>query len=806
VTGIDSISTPDYIQFDTTNATGTAVAKLGWDDGEGTLVLGLKGGNVNMPLGEMIYQMCYNGTGSTIAKGSVVYISGGQGQRPSVTLARANADATSARTFGVAAEAIANGAEGIVVEYGIVQGIDTSTYSVGQTLYLSSTTAGAFQTTKPVAPEHMVYVANVISVSSTSGRIFVKVQNGYELDEIHDVQITSPAAGSMLIYDATNSLWKDALLTAGSNITITNADGAVTIASTAGASLEGDTDTASPFETSLGYQAGNVNTGVRNSFIGYQAGFANTSGTDNVFVGFKAGDSTTTGYENTAVGSEALQEITTANQNTAMGFWALYSNTATGNTAFGHSAAYSNTTGTDNVAIGRSALNLNTTGAGNTALGVSAGNGNTTGNYNMAIGRSSLLANSTGSNNTGVGYLALATTSVSDNSAIGYQAGRAVSTGQQNTLVGSNAGYSGTNNLTTGTNNIIIGYNAAASAATVSNEITLGNASITSLRIPGLQAGKTTGDVLTFDGSKIVLQTPSGGGGSLLGDTDNATPFETSLGYQAGNANTGVNNSFIGYQAGLANTSGADNTAIGYLALNGNTIGGYNTAIGTLSASSANHYYTVAIGYYSLSNLNGAYQNVGVGTYAGGGLTTGDENTFIGDNAGGLVTTGAYNTLIGSGAGVRLSSGADLTTGSNNIIIGRYATPTTSSVNNQITLGNSSITTLRCQVTTITALSDVRDKTDIQPLAAGLGFINALNPVEFTWNMRDGGKVGEPDTGFIAQDLKAVQEQTGVTIPGLVYEDNPERLEAGYGKLLPVLVKAIQELSAKVAELEAKVK
>jgi hypothetical protein len=103
-------------------------------------------------------------------------------------------------------------------------------------------------------------------------------------------------------------------------------------------------------------------------------------------------------------------------------------------------------------------------------------------------------------------------------------------------------------------------------------------------------------------------------------------------------------------------------------------------------------------------------------------------------------------------------------------------------------------------------LSDVRDKTDIQPLAAGLDFINALNPVEFTWNMRDGGKVGEPDTGFIAQDLKAVQEQTGVTIPGLVYEDNPERLEAGYGKLLPVLVKAIQELSAKVAELEAKVK
>lgn len=209
VTGIDSISTPDYIQFDTTNATGTAVAKLGWDDGEGTLSLGLKGGNVNMPLGEMVYQMCYNGTGSSIPKGSVVYISGGQGQRPSVTLALATSDATSARTFGVAAEAIANGAEGIVVEFGIIQGINTSTYSNGQTLYLSSTTPGAFQTTKPVAPAHLVYVANVISVSSTSGRIFVKVQNGYELEELHDVLISGPTNGQALTYDSASGLWKN---------------------------------------------------------------------------------------------------------------------------------------------------------------------------------------------------------------------------------------------------------------------------------------------------------------------------------------------------------------------------------------------------------------------------------------------------------------------------------------------------------------------------------------------------------------------------------------------------------------------
>jgi len=209
VTGIDSIATPDYIDFDTTNAATTQTARLGWDDGEGTLILGLKGGNVNMPLGEMLYQMCYNGTGSTIAKGAVVYISGGQGQRPSVTLALATSDATSARTFGVAAEAIASGAEGIVVEFGIVDGLDTSSYTAGQTLYLSGSTAGAFQTTKPVAPIHMVYVASVIRSHASSGRIFVKVQNGYELDEIHDVLISGPLDGQALTYESSSGLWKN---------------------------------------------------------------------------------------------------------------------------------------------------------------------------------------------------------------------------------------------------------------------------------------------------------------------------------------------------------------------------------------------------------------------------------------------------------------------------------------------------------------------------------------------------------------------------------------------------------------------
>jgi len=121
---------------------------------------------------------------------------------------------------------------------------------------------------------------------------------------------------------------------------------------------------------------------------------------------------------------------------------------------------------------------------------------------------------------------------------------------------------------------------------------------------------------------------------------------------------------------------------------------------------------------------------------------------------------------------------------------------------NVITLGNGSIATLRCQVTTITALSDKRDKTNITNIPAGLDFINALRPVAFDWNTRDGKKVGIHEFGFIAQELLAAQASTGITVPNLVSAENPDKLEASAGTLLPMLVKAIQELAAKVKALE----
>ncbi|MFA5457062.1 MAG: tail fiber domain-containing protein [Synergistaceae bacterium] len=124
---------------------------------------------------------------------------------------------------------------------------------------------------------------------------------------------------------------------------------------------------------------------------------------------------------------------------------------------------------------------------------------------------------------------------------------------------------------------------------------------------------------------------------------------------------------------------------------------------------------------------------------------------------------------------------------------------------NEVTLGNSSVTTLRCKTQTITALSDRRDKTAIEPIPLGLDFIRDLKPSRWIWNCRDGSRVGDEDTGFIAQDLDDAQQMHGYEIPGLVFKPNDDRWEASSGKLLTVAIKAIQELAAKVDMLEAQI-
>jgi hypothetical protein len=256
-----------------------------------------------------------------------------------------------------------------------------------------------------------------------------------------------------------------------------------------------------------------------------------------------------------------------------------------------------------------------------------------------------------------------------------------------------------------------------------------------------------------------------------LSTTNNviAAPNSTIIGATAGLNATGSSLVAVGTQAGYSMTTGIGNVFVG------------------------------AGAGFSLTTANGT---VCLGNVAGNNITTGSGNTCIGNGAGSTVSTGSSNTFLGDGAG----TGFNPLTGQNLIVI--QGNPSSAIVSNEITLGNAFIGTLRCAVSSITALSDARDKKDITDLRAGLDFVKALRPVEFVWDDRsEEGKRGVIDSGFLAQDLKAAQEDADMADAlKLVYESNPEKLEASYGRLIPVLVKAIQELTAKVETLENKKK
>jgi hypothetical protein len=150
-----------------------------------------------------------NTSGATITKGTVVYINGASGNKPTIAKALATSDATSAQTLGIVQTNISNNSNGNVVLVGSVIDLDTSAFTEGQQLYLSGVTAGAYTATKTLAPTHLVYVGVIARAHPTQGVIEVKIQNGYELDEIHDVSITSVADNQGLFYELSTDLWKN---------------------------------------------------------------------------------------------------------------------------------------------------------------------------------------------------------------------------------------------------------------------------------------------------------------------------------------------------------------------------------------------------------------------------------------------------------------------------------------------------------------------------------------------------------------------------------------------------------------------
>lgn len=291
----------------------------------------------------------------------------------------------------------------------------------------------------------------------------------------------------------------------------------------------------------------------------------------------------------------------------------------------------------------------------------------------------------------------------------------------------------------------------------------------------------------------------------------------TGIGYYALNKiSTGYSNIAVGNNALSSNTSGFYNVAVGPYALEQNISGAYMIAIGeeSLSANTtgANN---IAIGYLGLTANTTGLNNIALGVNSLKANTIGWDNISIGKNSLDANIDGNRNVGIGSlslsnvtgdnNTSVGYSSASNLTTGSNNTVIGYNSQPSSGTVSNQITLGNNQVTTLRCNTQTITSLSDARDKKNIKPLTMGLDFIMKLQPRQFNWdkrewyenNISDGSKTENfPTAGFIAQELDSAQNEFSAEWLKLVMKDNPDKWEATYGNLLPVIVKALQELKS----------
>jgi hypothetical protein len=169
-------------------------------------------------LNQATVKLVRKASSGTITKGQVVYIVGSQGTHLTVELADADSEATAATTIGVAMGSITNTVEGYIIVQGFIDGLSnlpTATFTDGQALWLSSTTGG-WTTTRPTQPAHGVFLGWVVSASNgASGRAYIKIINGQELDELHDVLITSPTDNQVLAYEASSGLWKNKTASSG---------------------------------------------------------------------------------------------------------------------------------------------------------------------------------------------------------------------------------------------------------------------------------------------------------------------------------------------------------------------------------------------------------------------------------------------------------------------------------------------------------------------------------------------------------------------------------------------------------------
>ena len=457
----------------------------------------------------------------------------------------------------------------------------------------------------------------------------------------------------------------------------------------------------------------------------------------------------------------------------------------TANTIFGDSAADTLDTGSNyNVFIGKSVATGSLDDASdNVAVGFESMKAIIQGDDNVALGMRTLLDLEDGSNNTAIGDSVL----------------RAVVDADDNTAVGAYA----MDATTTGNNNVAMGKNALGNSADVDKCVAIGSAAMS-------QSG------LDNNGDGTVAIGYFAGGNLTAGAHGNVA-----IGANANmEGTTGDRNLAIGYSA-LASTGNRpasdDNIAIGYQAMGGSFV-------------TADSEYNIAIGNFALdANLNEANANICMGYSALTACTTGDANVVIGHAAGNTVSSGTSNVLVGYQAGTDTVA---LSTGSNNICLGTNTRTSANSNDNSIAIGHD-IDSAANQVSigksgnkiynefdtdaAWTQSSDVRLKKDIQDSTLGLDFVNDLRPVTYQWKSsnelpKDFAHYNEENnkttdvtmTGLIAQEVKEAIDKSGVERFSGWAEDRDGVQQVSKEMFVFPLIKAVQELTAKVEELETK--
>lgn len=496
----------------------------------------------------------------------------------------------------------------------------------------------------------------------------------------------------------------------------------------------------------IGENAGMSDDGSNNfnTFIGYEAGKANITGSSNTFVGHAAGD-ITTGSDNTFIGKDAGNANTVGNENTFIGKGAGFSNIAVGfNTFVGSGSGHLNTNAGNNTFIGRNAGFNNTSGAGNTFVGSGAGDSNNA-NSNTFIGHESGSGNVAGGQNTFVGAQSgNLNGTASGNTFIGQAAGSSNLTGAGNTFVGQAAGL-----LNTASSNTFIGKSAGSL--------------------------NTSGTANTF------------------------------IGHTAGDVSTASNNTFVGKDAGGLNTTGQGNTFIGAFSGDANTDASSNTFVGHNTGSSSNATGNTFLGHSAGDLATTGSNNTFVGLNAGNTITTGANNSAFGNNSDFSQATLTNATAIGNFASCNASNKVRIGNPSVTVIEGQvaYSFPSDARFKFNVKENIPGIEFIK-KLRPVTYQFDL---TSFNHHIMPDGWQNEMNEEDLAkLNANEFELSKIIHSGFIAQEVEAAAKEMQYDFHGIVKPQNEkDNYGLRYSEFVVPLVKAVQEQQMLIEELRREI-